>query len=394
MPNRSGKWSLPAQMQAYGSQKWTQPPAAPTIGTATATTNGSLQATVTFTAPSFLGNPPASGCSAYQVVSTPGCLTASGGSSPITIGCLVCGTAYTFKVHAQNAIGFGAFSAASNSATPTSPTCQVFGSAGSYCWVAPSGVTSVSVVAVGGGASGSSSYGGSGGALAYTNSISVTAGCSYAVTVGSGGARVYAPVTNTNGIDGGFSQFINCTTVKAGGGSGSAFSTNPGGTVIAGTGGAGGAGGNNNSRGGGGGAGGYSGAGGTGGQTSSGTASSGSGGGGGGGGGSYGDAGGGGGGVGLYGQGCNGTGGTNQQRNPTGGTAGSGGGNGGNATGGCQGYGRGGDGGYYGAGGGAGYSGGCAANYTGAGYGGAVRIVWCKNGARGTPSFPSTNVGP
>jgi hypothetical protein len=25
---------------------------------------------------------------------------------------------------------------------------------------------------------------------------------------------------------------------------------------------------------------------------------------------------------------------------------------------------------------------------------GAVRIVWCVGGARGTPSFPSTNVGP
>lgn len=393
MPNRSGKWSLPEQVQAYGDQKWTQPPNAPTIGTATATTDGTLRATVAFTVPTFLGNPPLSGCSAYQVVSTPGCITASGGSSPITITGLTCGTAYTFKVRAQNAIGYGASSDASNSATPTSPTDQVYGSAGTYCWTAPSGVTAVSVVAVGGGASGSSSYGGSGGGLAYKNNISVTAGCSYTVTVGAGGARVYAPVTNTSGNNGGFSQFINCTTVKAGGGTGSHSSSNSGGAVIAGTGGAGGAGGANNSRGGGGGAGGYSGAGGAGGSTSSGTASNGSGGGGGGGGGSYGDAGGGGGGVGLYGEGSSGTGGTNQQQNPTGGTGGSGGGNGSNATGGCAGYGRGGNGGYYGAGGGAGYSGGGGSNYTGAGYNGAVRIVWCKNGVRGTPSFPSTNVG-
>jgi hypothetical protein len=30
----------------------------------------------------------------------------------------------------------------------------------------------------------------------------------------------------------------------------------------------------------------------------------------------------------------------------------------------------------------------------GAGSGGAVRIVWCVGGVRGTPAFPSTNVGP
>jgi LmbE family N-acetylglucosaminyl deacetylase len=29
----------------------------------------------------------------------------------------------------------------------------------------------------------------------------------------------------------------------------------------------------------------------------------------------------------------------------------------------------------------------------GIGRGGAVRIVWCTGGIRGTPSFPSTNVG-
>jgi hypothetical protein len=30
----------------------------------------------------------------------------------------------------------------------------------------------------------------------------------------------------------------------------------------------------------------------------------------------------------------------------------------------------------------------------GAGSSGAVRVVWCIGGARGAPSFPSTNVGP
>ena len=193
MPNRSGKWSLPEQSQAYGEQKWTQAPAAPTIGTATA--GSSLCAAVTFTAPSFLGNPPASGCSAYQVVSSPGCITASGGSSPITVSCLVDGTSYTFSVKAQNAIGFGASSAASNSITAANAGQQAYTTAGTYCFTVPCGVTKVSVVAVGGGggvyqtpgSTGTRWPGGGGGGLGYKNSITVTPGTSYPVVVGARG---------------------------------------------------------------------------------------------------------------------------------------------------------------------------------------------------------------
>ncbi len=85
-------------------------PAAPTIGTATA---GSQAANVAFT-PAGSGAP----ASSYIVTSSPGGLTATGGSSPIQIGGLTSGTAYTFTVAGQNPGGVGAASAASNSVTP------------------------------------------------------------------------------------------------------------------------------------------------------------------------------------------------------------------------------------------------------------------------------------
>ena len=85
-------------------------PAAPTIGTATA---GSQAADVAFT-PAGSGAP----ASSYVVTSSPGGLTATGGSSPIQIGGLTSGTAYTFTVRGQNPGGLGAASAASNSVTP------------------------------------------------------------------------------------------------------------------------------------------------------------------------------------------------------------------------------------------------------------------------------------
>lgn len=51
-------------------------------------------------------------------------------------------------------------------------------------WVAPTGVTSVSIVAIGAGVGGRAPIGGGGGALAYKNNYTVTPGGSYDVTVG------------------------------------------------------------------------------------------------------------------------------------------------------------------------------------------------------------------
>ena len=87
-------------------------PNAPTIGTATA---GSGSASVAFTAPSDIGG---SAITSYTAISTPGGFTGTAASSPITVTGLTNGTAYTFKVWANNSYGPSSLSAASNSVTP------------------------------------------------------------------------------------------------------------------------------------------------------------------------------------------------------------------------------------------------------------------------------------
>lgn len=213
------------------------------------------------------------------------------------------------------------------------PGQQAYTTAGTYSWVAPTGVTSVSVVTVGAGDNASQ-----GGALAYKNNITVIPGNSYTVVVQPG---------NTSPSD--RSSFISNATVSAGAGIG--FRTGDGG----------GNGGTSNGLAGGG-AGGYSGNGGNGASTGT------NGDGGGGGGGSTRS---GGGGVGLLGQGSNGI-----AVAGGGGTGGSGGTNGQTR------FNPGGDGGVYGGGFGSSTSNGNAG-------GGAVRIIWPGT----TRAFPSTNTG-
>jgi len=221
------------------------------------------------------------------------------------------------------------------------PGQQAFITVGTFSWVAPVGVTSVSVVVVG------PAFTGTGGGLAYTNNISVIPGCSYSVKVSSCGLTR--------------SYFINECTASAG------LANNRTGT-------GGGCGGNP------GGAGGYTGNGGAraaAGSNAAGTAGTG----GAGGGGGAGPSGspvwlGASGGVGLLGLGSNGAGGT------------SGGGGGGGGSGGSNGQasnsGTAGNGGAYG--GGAGVNT-CIGNGT---IGpSAVRIIWPGS----TRSFPSTCTG-
>lgn len=96
---------------------------APTIGTATA---GVASASVTFTAPSDVGGGAITGYAVQAIKTSDGSTTVTtGASSPISVTGLST-TAYTFKVFATNAYGPSPLSAASNSATPTSP---VIGSA-------------------------------------------------------------------------------------------------------------------------------------------------------------------------------------------------------------------------------------------------------------------------
>lgn len=357
MPNFSGIWTVTQQMQAKGASTWPATPGAPTIGTATA--GSALCASVTFTAPACTGYP-SGGITGYRVVSTPGCFSNTGASSPIVVSGLTNGSSYTFKAQATNAIGYGGLSCASNSITATVVTCATYTTPGTYSWVAPAGVTSVAVLVV------SPGYGNKGGSLAYKNAYPVTPGNSYTVLLNTktAGENVY-------------SYFVSSGVVGA---NNNARTGDGGG--IGGTGGPGG-----------GGAGGYSGNGGAGSTNtgSGGSGSAGSGGGGGGGASQYWPGGdvyiaGAGGGVGIYGQGSNGTGGA-AFGSPTyisqGGLGGSGGTDGGGSTTSLS-YGP--VGGTYGGGGGCG-------NYNGVAANGAIRIVWA-GGSRGTPSFPSTNVGP
>ena len=105
-PSNSGTLTNPAAL------KYATPPAAPTIGTATA---GNGQITVSFTAPASTGG---SAITSYKA--TCGSQSVSGTASPITVTGLSNGTSYTCTVTASNAEGVSAPSAASNSVTPSS----------------------------------------------------------------------------------------------------------------------------------------------------------------------------------------------------------------------------------------------------------------------------------
>jgi hypothetical protein len=87
-------------------------PGGPTAVTATA---GNGTATVAFSPPASDGGSP---ITRYTVVSSPGGVTATGTASPLPVGGLTNGTAYTFTVTATNAVGAGPASAPSVAVTP------------------------------------------------------------------------------------------------------------------------------------------------------------------------------------------------------------------------------------------------------------------------------------
>lgn len=372
-----GVFSLNEQVRFKSNGLWASaitPPSAPIIGTATHNfpTN---QATITFTAPNSLNGSIITG---YTVTSSGG-QTVSGVSSPLILTGLPIGGTYTFTVVANSNCGDSAASAASNIMGTSPLGQQAYTTAGSYTWIAPASVTSVSVVAVGAGGQGASAGGGGGGGgLGYKNNITVVPASSYTVVVGvpNGGTSFFSDLSVVAGYGG---SSVGGTTGGSGGtytGTGGGYGGN-GASKVAGTAS------NGPSSGGGGGAGGYSGSGGNGGPQGSSGAGTGGGGGGGGGAGygppGYSGGGGGGGGVGILGQGANGGG----SANSNGGYGGSGGSDGLYANGYID---VGGGGGAYGGGGGAGNT--LTSSTPGNGAAGAVRIIWGTN-----RSFPSTNTG-
>jgi len=327
-----------------------------------------------------------------------------GGATSSTYVIQASDVGYTLRcvVTATNSVA--AVSANSNSTATVPPvTGQTqYTTPGTYTFVVPAGVTSVSVFCVGGGGSGSSDSsngfysGGGGGGTGYYNGMYVTPGQSWEVNVGAGGAAVSG---SSYGNDGAFSSFHapgsfntalygnkgigggNSGNRGKGGLGGTYYPPNPGYGVSYGgaNGGSGGGGQGGQGSGGGGGAGGYSGNGGNGQDLYNSTnATAGSGGAGGGAGAGqwynycccvYGTpAAGSGGGVGLQGQGANGA---------AGSYYGSG----------AGGSGSGGSGQSYGGGGGGGGTSSGSSISSSAGGSGAVRIIWPGT----TRYFPSTN---
>jgi hypothetical protein len=241
------------------------PATAPTIGTATA---GNGNASVTFTAPSFSKLP----ITSYTVTSSPGNITGTGSSSPITVSGLSNGTAYTFTVRASHANGQSAASPASNSVTPLNPITVTGGTLTSdatyyYRTFTGNGTLTVSggtltadcltVSAGGQGGGGDTQFprgvearfvggGGGGGGVLYSANASV-ASASYAITIGgpgfsgdnNGGASSFSitgsPTGGGSGIRGGD---VNGRSGGSGGGGGarSNNSNGTGGTGVSGQG--------------------------------------------------------------------------------------------------------------------------------------------------------------
>jgi hypothetical protein len=181
----------------------TSVPQAPTIGTAT--TTGITTATVAFTANATGG----SAITSYTVTSSPGGVTASGASSPITVAGLTGGTPYTFTVTATNANGTSVASSGSNQITTNSypvVTGGTLASDSTYYYRVFTGngtlaVTSATITAdvlqIAGGGGGGYGWGGGGGAggVIHYAGTALTA-ANYSVAVGAGGVTVNGNTTS------------------------------------------------------------------------------------------------------------------------------------------------------------------------------------------------------
>jgi hypothetical protein len=170
-------------------------PGAPTIGTVTLS---GATASVPFTAPANTGGTP---ITSYTAVSSPGNITATGTTSPISVPGLSGSTTYTFTVYATNLVGDGPASSASNSVTT-----------GAFY-----NINYLSVAGGGGGGGGNANIsvgtgGGAGGLL--TGTFSASPGTVYTATIGAGGTAG----SFVAGGNGGNSTLTGITAAVGGGG--------------------------------------------------------------------------------------------------------------------------------------------------------------------------------
>ena len=133
---------------------------------------------------------------------------------------------------AQKGGRFGMATVELHSVPPAPVGEHIYYNPGNYTWTCPAGVTTISVVCVGGGGGAVQAdfyslpfqnAGGGGGTLAYKNNITVVPGQGYDLKVGAGGTGITLTqnmIPSTLGNDGEISWFNNTSTVAAGGGYG------------------------------------------------------------------------------------------------------------------------------------------------------------------------------
>jgi hypothetical protein len=199
------------------------PSTVPNPPTSLSATNGNTQATINFTAGSNGG----SVITDYEYSIDGGAYTSAGdASSPITITGLTNGVTYSITLKAVNANGTSSASSAVDVTPNPQPTIETFTTVGTTTWTAPPGVTSVDFLIVGGGGGSGGGFdtgggGGGGGGMVFGGTLSVTPGQSYSVVVGDGGTAgtsIRSPVSETNGGNGGNSEFASIVCYGGSGG--------------------------------------------------------------------------------------------------------------------------------------------------------------------------------
>jgi len=154
-------------------------PGAPQSVSATATSSST--ANVSWSAPADNGG---ATITSYSIFWSGGSTTT--GSTSVGIGGLSATTSYTFTVYAVNSVGTGPGTASNTITTPVPRGCATFTTPGNYTWYVPSGVSKISVGAMGPGGRGKGLYcrcGGTGGSIIAYNNASV--GASHQVKVGA-----------------------------------------------------------------------------------------------------------------------------------------------------------------------------------------------------------------